>query len=103
MKNASELLQDGGCKGQMPDGSPCHACRLFDALLEAEAVLGHDIDHIDQARCLAALHTVTGFFMADLDDQSALKFVATLYSESRMRRAELEAMADPINHTAGNA
>jgi hypothetical protein len=103
MKDSIDLMQDAGCTGPMPDGSPCHACRIFEALMEAEAALGND-DNLDDARCAAALYQVAAYFVAGLEDDRALAFVTALYALSRTRRAEMEAGDDgPLAHTEGNA
>jgi hypothetical protein len=89
--NEHEVLKDVGCDGPLADGSQCHACRVLEALFEAEAVLGHNEsdNSFDEKKCQAALLDVLVLFMAENKDETTLGLVIGLYYESRRRREHL--------------
>jgi hypothetical protein len=86
------MLKDAGCDGPMVDGSQCHACRVLEALFEAEAALGHNEsdDNFDQRKCQVALLDVLVVFMAENEDETALGLVIELYHASRRHRESLK-------------
>jgi hypothetical protein len=90
------------CLAPLQDGSPCHVCRIFDTMIEAEKASGNDAC-FDDERCATALQSALAYFIAYLDDSHAMAFTMRLYGWSRERRAELKAELDPIGHTEGNA
>jgi hypothetical protein len=90
------------CLAPLPDGSPCHICRIFEVLIEAEKACGND-GEFDDERCALALQAALAYFVAALDDSAAMAFAMKLYGWSRERRAELITELNPLDHTAGNA
>jgi hypothetical protein len=93
---------EGDCLAPLLDGSPCHICRIFDVLIEAETACGNE-GEFDDGRCALALQAALAYFIAALDDKPAMAFVNKLYDWSRERRAELVAELHPLDHTEGNA
>jgi hypothetical protein len=93
---------EGDCLAPLPDGSPCHICRIFEVLIEAEKACGND-GEFDDERCALALQGALAYFVAALDDMAATAFINRLYDWSRERRAELAAELDPLEHPEGNA
>jgi hypothetical protein len=92
------MLKDAGCDGPMADGSQCHACRVLEALFEAEAALGHNESEgsFDQRKCQAALLDVLVLFMAENEDETALGLAIGLYHESRRHRERLKESVDEV-------
>jgi hypothetical protein len=90
------------CLDPLPDGGPCHSCRLFDALLTAEAACATAPDVIDQGRCLQALQVVLARFMMDMENQEAVQFLVDTFRLSRTFQAEDNAPG-PLTHTEGTA
>jgi hypothetical protein len=88
------------CLDPLPDGGPCHSCRIFHTLIEAEAALGN-ADAIDYDRCLEALQIVVARFLADLEHDAAAQFLSETFQISRTFRAEDK--ADPLAQTEGSA
>jgi hypothetical protein len=93
------------CFRPLPDGSKCHACRLYDTMIDAETAIEPKAvaaGYINIERCLDALGDVAAHFAAEMEDDEAMRFFGKVFALSRTYRDE-HADADPLAHTEGNA
>lgn len=93
------------CRNPLRDGSPCHSCRIHDALIGAERVIEPtSIEHgyINMQRCLEALGDAMAHFLAELDGEAAVHVLSGIYHASRHHRADHRAQ-DGLGHPAGHA
>jgi len=93
------------CNKPLPDGSPCHACRVYEALVDAEYVVEPetvDAGMLNIERCLAGLGDGTANFLCDLDDDDARAWLIRVFMLSRRYRAQ-EQQRDALAYPVGNA
>jgi hypothetical protein len=94
------------CCEPLPDGSPCHACRIWDALTDAEAALdarAAEAGDFNNKRCVEGLADVLTYFLSSATEIEALEFITDVFMASRHVRREREREENPMAHPMGHA
>jgi len=79
---------DRTCRKPLPDGSRCHACRIYDALIAAERVLEPHEEGMLVGRCLNGVADAMANLLMGIDDESARYVLEHVYRTSRDLREQ---------------
>ena len=93
------------CHHPLPDGSLCHSCRVFEALVAAERIVEPEAvraGYLNIERCLAGLADSMAAFIADDDSEEALRYLAHVFALSREYRRDTE-RRETATHSPGHA